>query len=61
MILTGCLGDGPVLRLEFLVLELLDDAARLELAAWGRPDIRNYRGTVTGDVHGVVVLDKLDA
>ena len=42
-------------------LELLDDAARLELAAWGRPDIRNYRGTVTGDVHGVVVLDKLDA
>jgi L-asparaginase II len=42
-------------------LELLDAAARAELAPWGRPDIRNYRGTVTGDVRGTVVLDKLDA
>jgi L-asparaginase II len=42
-------------------LELVDAAARSELAGWGRPDVRNYRGTVTGDIRGVVVLDKFDA
>lgn len=42
-------------------LDLLDAAARTELAGWGRPDLRNHRGKVTGDVRGVVVLDKYDA
>jgi L-asparaginase II len=39
-------------------LGLLDDAARAALAHWGRPAVRNYRGVVTGEVQGVVVLDK---
>jgi L-asparaginase II len=42
-------------------LGLLDPAANAELAVWGRPDLRNYRGIVTGDIRGVVVLDKIDA
>jgi L-asparaginase II len=40
-------------------LELLDDAARAALAGWARPPIRNYRGTVTGDIRPTVVLDKV--
>lgn len=39
-------------------LGLLDRRAAEELAAWGHPDVRNYRGIRTGDVHKVLVLDK---
>src|SRR5262249_52500271 len=39
-------------------LGLLDASARAELARWGHPTLSNYRGIVTGDVHGIVVLDK---
>ena len=39
-------------------LDLLDDAARGSLAGWARPALRNYRGMVTGEARGVVVLDK---
>ena len=39
-------------------LGLLDAAGRAELAPWGEPAVRNYRGTVTGSVRSVVVLDK---
>jgi L-asparaginase II len=39
-------------------LGLLDDAARAKLAVWGRPTLKNYRGLPTGDIRGVVVLDK---
>jgi len=42
-------------------LGLLDEAAAAALASWGRPSIRNYRGTVTGDIRGAVVLDKIGA
>jgi L-asparaginase II len=37
-------------------LGLLDSAQRAELAAWGAPEIRNYRGFVTGRVLPAVVL-----
>ena len=39
-------------------LELLDDAARRSLAEWARRPVRNYRGTITGDIRSTVVLDK---
>jgi L-asparaginase II len=39
-------------------LGLLDAAQRAELAEWREPLVRNYRGTVTGRVRAVVVLDK---
>jgi len=39
-------------------LGLLDAAQRAELAEWGEPLVRNYRGTVTGRVRPLVVLDK---
>ena len=41
-------------------LGLLDDHARAELASWGWPVLRNFRGTATGDLRSVVVLDKMD-
>ena len=41
-------------------LDLLDDAARSTLAGWARPPLRNYRGTITGETRGVVVLDKIE-
>jgi L-asparaginase II len=41
-------------------LGLVDDAAREGLAAWVRPQLRNYRGQVTGEARAVVVLDKKD-
>ena len=37
-------------------LGLLDAAQRSELAAWRSPEIRNYRGLVTGRVEPTVVL-----
>jgi L-asparaginase II len=37
-------------------LGLLDSAQRAELASWGAPEIRNYRGIVTGRVEPTVVL-----
>jgi L-asparaginase II len=37
-------------------LGLLDPAQRIELAAWSVPEIRNYRGLVTGRVEPAVVL-----
>ena len=40
-------------------LELLDVTAQRLLATWGQPTVRNYRGNVTGDIRGVVVLDKV--
>lgn len=42
-------------------LGLLDTAARQALQPWARPVLRNFRGLVTGDLRGVVVLDKIDA
>jgi len=38
-------------------LGLLDDAQRDELSAWREPQIRNYRGTVTGRVRPVIRLE----
>ena len=38
-------------------LGLLDDAQRSELASWGEPPIRNYRGIVTGRVSPAVRLE----
>jgi L-asparaginase II len=37
---------------------LLDDAARRELAPWGRRTLRNYRRIDVGEVRPAVVLDK---
>jgi L-asparaginase II len=42
-------------------LGLLDDEQRAALAPWGEPQLRNYRGLVTGTVRPLVVLDKLEA
>jgi L-asparaginase II len=39
-------------------LGLLDRHACEQLAPWGHPSLSNYRGMRTGDVRGVVVLDK---
>jgi L-asparaginase II len=39
-------------------LGLLDSRAREQLSPWGHPKLTNYRGTQTGKVCGVVVLDK---
>jgi len=39
-------------------LALLDEAAATSLADWARRPVRNYRGTLTGDVRSTVVLDK---
>lgn len=41
-------------------LGLLDDATRHALRPWARPQLRNVRGTATGEAYGVVVLDKRD-
>ncbi|MGE5089927.1 MAG: asparaginase [Candidatus Levyibacteriota bacterium] len=38
-------------------LDLLDDASRAALAAWARRPIRNYRGTLTGEIRPAVRLD----
>ena len=37
-------------------LGVVDGSARVALASWGRREVRNYRGTVTGEVRPVVVL-----
>jgi L-asparaginase II len=39
-------------------LGLLDASQRAELAEWREPLVRNYRGTVTGQVRPTVVLNK---
>jgi len=39
-------------------LHLIDSRAASELETWGHPHLRNYRGIRTGDVRGVLVLDK---
>ena len=39
-------------------LGLLDAEQRARLAPWREPLVRNYRGTVTGQVRPAVVLDK---
>ena len=39
-------------------LGLLDRVAADALQSWGHPELRNYRGIRTGDVHKVLVLDK---
>jgi len=41
-------------------LGLLDAAQRAELAEWGAPKVRNYRGTVTGEVRPMLVLNKFE-
>jgi L-asparaginase II len=41
-------------------LGLLDDRQRAELAEWGAPKIRNYRGTITGEVRPLLVLNKFE-
>jgi L-asparaginase II len=40
-------------------LELLDATTTAELAGWAHPPVRNHRGTVTGDIRAMVVLDKV--
>jgi L-asparaginase II len=40
-------------------LGLLDAEQRARLAPWREPLVRNYRGTVTGQVRPAVVLDKV--
>ena len=37
-------------------LGVVDGPARAALAPWGRPEVRNYRGIVTGEVRPAVVL-----
>ena len=37
-------------------LGLVDAPARAALASWGRQEVRNFRGTVTGEVRPAVVL-----
>ena len=39
-------------------LHLIDSRAVSELESWGHPPLRNYRGIHTGDVRGILVLDK---
>ena len=39
-------------------LGLLDDERRTELSSWREPEIRNYRGIVTGRVEPVVALEQ---
>jgi L-asparaginase II len=39
-------------------LGLLDDTQRALLSVWREPAVRNYRGTVTGCVRPVLVLDR---
>jgi len=39
-------------------LHLIDSDAGSELEPWGHPQLRNYRGVHTGDVRGILVLDK---
>ena len=39
-------------------LRLIDNRAVSELDSWGHPQLRNYRGIRTGDVRGILVLDK---
>jgi L-asparaginase II len=41
-------------------LGLLDAAARAALRHLARPELRNLRGIATGEVQGIVVLDKFD-
>lgn len=41
-------------------LGLLDAGQRAELADWRTPKIRNYRGTVTGEVRPLLVLNKFE-
>jgi L-asparaginase II len=58
-------GDGskrvlrPVIAAVLDQLQLLDAAARAELADWFAPVIRNHRGIVTGSIRSQVVLDKI--
>ncbi len=42
-------------------LDLLDEAAGAALSGWGHPQVKNYRGIITGDIRAAVVLDKLPA
>ncbi|MFO1396645.1 MAG: asparaginase [Burkholderiales bacterium] len=51
-------GRGPAVVAVLDQLGLLDDAAREALAPMARPPMRNVRGTVVGDAHAVLVLDK---
>ena len=51
-------GLYPAIVAVLAALGLLDRRATEELAPWGHPDLRNYRGIRTGDVQRVLVLDK---
>jgi L-asparaginase II len=51
---------GPALVAVLEQAGLLDAAARAELAPMARPSVRNVRGTVVGEMHALVVLDKVD-
>ncbi len=51
-------GRGPAVVATLEQLGLLDAAAREALAPLARPSLRNVRGTVVGDAHAVLVLDK---
>ena len=42
-------------------LGLLDLAAQAELATWGQPILKNFRGIVVGGARSVLVLDKMDS
>ena len=54
----GLRGLHPAVVATLDQLGLLDDDARAALARWAQPQVRNYRGIVTGDVESVLVLDK---
>jgi L-asparaginase II len=48
----------PVIASLLDQLGLLDAARRADLADWFEPEVRNYRGIVTGHLKSMVVLDK---
>jgi len=58
------IGDGgkralaPVIAAVLEQLGRLDGRQRTELDAWFAPEVRNYRGRITGRIQSMVVLDK---
>jgi len=53
-------GLNPATVATLDALGLLDEGQRAELADWRAPKVRNYRGTVTGEVRPVLVLNRFD-
>ena len=53
-------GLNPATVATLDALGLLDAGQRAELADWGAPKVRNYRGIVTGEVRSMLVLNKFE-